>query len=420
MSEMVFAHKTQSDFLPVPSQVKIGAPGDAREHEADRMANELMSGATGAWSLSRIGIASPLQRKCSCGGSGGECEDCRTEKNLQRKSAHTSATEIAPGIVREVLKSPGQPLDGDTRAFFESRFQHDFSKVRIHQDVKAAESAQELDAAAYTVGSHVSFGTGLYRPSSIEGRQLIAHELAHVVQQSQHSVGDSAGESPVQPVLQRQQRGGSHAATQPIAPNARQQHIIEDARRAAAIRCQVAMFRVRNIVPAGPAGATDPATELAVRVRSLAQTMFRWQNPNIEQIGEVVSSMVNYLTSRTQVMIAGAGDSECGQRAAYVRGHRPPIVLCPAFFSESPEQRIRTMIHESAHLARIGNADLGESYCVDFDCVTSCGGFDSADSWAHFVHCLSNQAPDKPTTITGHAAAGHQAHAPGQGSGAGK
>ena len=136
------------------------------------------------------------------------------------------------------------------------------------------------------------------------------------------------------------------------------------------------------------------------RARSLARVMFEWNNPNMNQIEEIVSNMVSRLTNQ-QVMVAGRGDPECGSRAAYVRGFRPPIILCPAFFNDTPEQQIRTMIHEAAHLARIASAGLGESYCVIFDCETSCGGFDSADSWAQFVHCLSGRTPDQPTVIQG-------------------
>jgi len=128
--------------------------------------------------------------------------------------------------------------------------------------------------------------------------------------------------------------------------------------------------------------------------------MLEWDNPNMDQVEEVVSNMETRLAN-PQVMVAAPGDKECGTRAGYVRGLRPPIVLCPAFFSHTLEEQIRTMIHEAAHLARIGSADLGESYCVVFDCENSCGGFDSADSWAQFVHCLSGQAPDKPTVIQG-------------------
>jgi hypothetical protein len=98
--------------------------------------------------------------------------------------------------------------------------------------------------------------------------------------------------------------------------------------------------------------------------------------------------------------VAGAGDPECGSRAGYVRGHQPPIVLCPEFFKDpaAAEGRIRTMIHEMAHVKGIGKADVGEQYFPVFDC-TSKGAFESADSWANYVHCLSDQTPDKPDEI---------------------
>jgi hypothetical protein len=122
----------------------------------------------------------------------------------------------------------------------------------------------------------------------------------------------------------------------------------------------------------------------------------------MEQVADIVRSMVTFLTSNVTVVVAASNDPDCGSRAAYVRGLRPPIVLCRQFFRDSPEQQIRTMIHESAHLARIGSADVAEGYCTFFTCDTPCpGGFDSADSWAQYVHCLSGQAPDVPPPITG-------------------
>ncbi len=126
-----------------------------------------------------------IQRKCACGGSGssgGECEGCK-EKKLQR-SATGSVPETAPPIVHDVLRSPGRPLDAKTQTFFEPRFSHDFSKVRIHADSHANESAKSVNALAYTVGSQIVFGAGLYQPGAAPGRRLLAHELAHVVQQS--------------------------------------------------------------------------------------------------------------------------------------------------------------------------------------------------------------------------------------------
>lgn len=125
-----------------------------------------------------------LQRKCACGGSassGGECEGCK-KKKLQRKAAG-GGPETAPPIVNDVLRSPGQPLDAGARAFFEPRFGHDFSKVRIHADARANESARSVSALAYTVGEHVAFASGLYSPASQEGKHLLAHELTHTLQQ---------------------------------------------------------------------------------------------------------------------------------------------------------------------------------------------------------------------------------------------
>lgn len=134
-----------------------------------------------------------LQRKCACGQhtGGGECAECRKKKqNLQRKEASGAEPVGVPPIVQEVLRSPGQPLDPAVRAFLEPRFAHDFSQVRIHRDEAAMESAREVNALAYTVGSNLVFGAGQYAPETSEGRRLMAHELAHVVQQGTvHSSG---------------------------------------------------------------------------------------------------------------------------------------------------------------------------------------------------------------------------------------
>ena len=89
-----------------------------------------------------------------------------------------------PAIVREVLRSLGEPLDAATRTFMESRFGHDFSSVRAHTDAKAAESARAVNARAYTVGKDIVFGAGQYAPTTREGKRLLAHELTHFVQQA--------------------------------------------------------------------------------------------------------------------------------------------------------------------------------------------------------------------------------------------
>jgi Domain of unknown function (DUF4157) len=107
----------------------------------------------------------------------------KEDETLQRKAAGDQEISTAPTIVDEVLQSSGQPLDGATRAFMEQRFGHDFARVRVHRDARAAESARAVNALAYTVGQDVVFAAGRYVPGTSEGRQLLAHELTHTVQQ---------------------------------------------------------------------------------------------------------------------------------------------------------------------------------------------------------------------------------------------
>src|SRR5437870_8541719 len=111
-----------------------------------------------------------LQRKCDCGQhtvAGGECDDCgKKHLSLQRASRNsereTQNSDGVPPIVHEVLRSSGQPLDDASRAFFETRFGHDFSRVRVHTDGSATQAARAVKALAYTVGNDVVFGAGQY------------------------------------------------------------------------------------------------------------------------------------------------------------------------------------------------------------------------------------------------------------------
>ena len=140
-----------------------------------------------------------LQRKCDCGG-GPDCDcDMGDHKKKEGESPRTALhrapaspgamPQTAPPIVHETLRSPGEMLDRETRAFFESRFGQDFSGVRIHTDSRAAESARAVNALAYTVGQDIAFAPGRFAPASNEGRRLLAHELTHTLQQPHHSSG---------------------------------------------------------------------------------------------------------------------------------------------------------------------------------------------------------------------------------------
>lgn len=126
-----------------------------------------------------------LRRKCACGGhaqGGSECESCAA-KRLQRKAESTHPQSAVPASVYGVLQTAGRPLETGVRARMERGFGHDFSGVRVHDGTDAARSASDVRAAAYTAGAHVVFGAGRYAPDTPAGAHLLAHELAHVVQQ---------------------------------------------------------------------------------------------------------------------------------------------------------------------------------------------------------------------------------------------
>jgi hypothetical protein len=93
-----------------------------------------------------------------------------------------------PRHVGAVLTAPGDPLDASERAFLEPRFGHDLSAVRIHHDVAAERSAKQLGSLAHAAGPNIVFALGRYAPGSIQGRKLLAHEIAHVLQQGEQGV----------------------------------------------------------------------------------------------------------------------------------------------------------------------------------------------------------------------------------------
>ena len=84
----------------------------------------------------------------------------------------------------DLVPGEGESLDSSARSVMESRLGHDFSRVRVHADSRAAAAARKENAEAYTYGRHVVFGAGKYKPRTADGQRLLAHELTHVVQQT--------------------------------------------------------------------------------------------------------------------------------------------------------------------------------------------------------------------------------------------
>lgn len=148
-----------------------------------------MAKATSAGSRAAIADSGVLlQRKCACGGAlafDTTCRACQGEGlQVSRRATASTVSQIAPGNRPPTVGAGGVGLDAPTRAFMETRFGHDFGSVRVHTDARSAESARAVDALAYTVGRDVVFAPGQYQPHTRAGLGLLAHELAHTVQQS--------------------------------------------------------------------------------------------------------------------------------------------------------------------------------------------------------------------------------------------
>jgi hypothetical protein len=172
-------------FAPKPTKPRTKAPGhepgNQREHQAAGLPQTTSVSSRDlsqrpAFALSQQRITQPKLPKLDVGGV--------DDPLIPQPKADIAE---APGIVHHGLRSPGQPLDPSTRAIMERRFGEDFSNVRIHADEEAAELAHAMNALAYTSGNDVVFSKGSYLPSSRNGRQLLAHELVHVLQQGKGS-----------------------------------------------------------------------------------------------------------------------------------------------------------------------------------------------------------------------------------------
>jgi hypothetical protein len=183
----------------IQAKLAINKPGDEYEQEADHVSEQVMR------------TPEPLQRKCACCGT---CADCEKEQSghpreqlqIKRIGARDEGSTEAPAIVHDVLRSSGQPLDVATRAFMEPWFGFDFSRVRVHSGAAAEQSTREVSAHAYTVGHSLVFGAGAFAPGTGEGRRLIAHELAHVVQQAGPSAGAALQRDPKEDEKKKQQK----------------------------------------------------------------------------------------------------------------------------------------------------------------------------------------------------------------------
>ncbi|MFZ0301352.1 MAG: DUF4157 domain-containing protein [Terracidiphilus sp.] len=315
------------------------------------------------------------------------------EREADAMAAHAvggpSSSEL-PGANRRAIQSAQQALDPATRTFFESRFGHDFSNVRIHTSHEAAASARSLEANAYTVGSDIVFREGAYSTVSDRGRQLLAHELAHVVQQSR---SDAEGQViQRQPETQGQGQAQGHGTQVSVNSNCGD----SDARAIA-----FAIARAEGMLNAALDWFRNSSPQSDVQLNSLLRVHFgsdsdATRNAVSSRLARVAAILLESAKANVNLHCTDEKDPACSKNEyyAYVRerqGYR--INFCRSFFTMNPEEQLWGVIHETCHLA----GALGDNYNFIFNADTaSCYGstavtttpLSNADSYVSFVWCL--------------------------------
>lgn len=408
----------------------LSRPGDRDEVEADRLAERVLApgGAALPLAISRAGSTPRMRRCAKCAAAGVPCT-CGEEEQVRRKEASFAggeqAVDAAP--VRAVTGRSGTPLDAPTRAFFEMRFGRDLGGVRVHADAAAADSARSVSALAYTVGSSVVFGAGQYAPETASGRRLLAHELAHVVQQQDGAVPALRRQTP--PAAAPSQPREYGVVPPPGAPleEVKAYQLERDElecrfdARTQPPRCTFSAKR-QGIVSELKSAALESASRAEARVHAggagVAAAAARIFNlttpPDLPAMADTIERIAATLRIKP-IVCATCGDKLCQQERgdspvpAVVPNTLEHIIICPAFFSPEATYiyRRRTLLHEAGHALGIDDAVeyTHPPYCSkeDHACANPCpDGSDlrNVDAWAWFIQCVDSALTTQPGACT--------------------
>jgi Domain of unknown function (DUF4157)/LysM domain len=201
-------------------KLKIGQTGDENEQEADKVVGHITRMPTSDSIAQMISKKEEsIDRKCNACEMKEDKEEDEKQLRISPKPSTTCTLEGNEEITNEVnnvLSSGGSSLDASTRELMEPRFGYDFSNVKIYTGESAARSVRSVDALAYTVGNDIVFDEGMYMPGTMEGRRLLAHELAHIIQQgptADRRNGKLTVELSSSPFEQEAEQAAEYAAT---------------------------------------------------------------------------------------------------------------------------------------------------------------------------------------------------------------
>jgi hypothetical protein len=347
-----------------------------------------------------------IQRRCSaCAAGGSTCAECEPPREPLVRRKTEQGSDISAFVPDDFLRNlgPGDPLGSDTRAFFEPRFGHDFSNVRVHTGTKAAASARSVGALAYTVGNDVVFGQG---SGAIDARnRLLAHELTHVVQQT----------SPTAENETANRRAGPSSLGKIAGPTISRAAIYPDT------TCDSVKTSITRAWP-----TARNWVELAIRrlnnpknIGSALQTHFRIDPNDAAHAADLSTVQRNF--SRMQELFDTEINNRCrpasagGQctlpdgrnYAAFVRAGRPQdgITHCLAsadvgFLSRA--SLIETLVHEVAHLADPASTDFAyrsQAAVTTYGRMTRSQAIRNGDSYSEFAKDLFMGTATSPLVL---------------------
>jgi hypothetical protein len=341
------------------------------------------------------------------GTSGPTEEKKREEGTLQRHASPRAGRNDqlhAPAIVEDTLSSSGSPLPHATRTQMERHFGHDFARVRVHTDRRAADSAAAVEARAYTVGSSVVFGAGEYAPDTASGRRLLAHELTHVVQQQSGTppVPQRPGivVGAVDDPLEREaddvaagvaamNAGQTAAAGMGTArPSAAVPHVLRRAVRRENVSCRDTGLRNPDLTGSEAVAAIEAADQEAITLARRAELsldfhllfaqagdpidaafdtilqeelgltltnaahfpLIEQQRDRFRRVRETLESgYLRYMCRGGNVSLVGCAAGNCTDAFAFTCPGNRLVVLCQPFWDE-PAERAGTILHEPFHI----------------------------------------------------------------------
>jgi hypothetical protein len=375
----------------IQTKLEVSEPNDKFEQEADSVAEKVMRSVEPNSGTSDVAEDNP--KKCAgCSSGSGICSKCSgEERTIQRKpftskmaSGSTAYAGADPAGEVSKIKGGGQPLPQSVRAVFEPRFGYDFGQVRIHTQPNISNLSRALGARAFTVGSDIGFGSGQFSPGTTNGKKLIAHELAHVVQQgsgtSNASQAQRSGQSPA--TIQR----FSDADCKTKGCKGKCGDLGGDFKRAKAY-IDVAIEAMKQ-------------KDLSAQTRTAMQWLFYLeddsQNTYILKVLEVMREALDRADSTTDIKCEPNCDSAFTETPKNIT---PGILqqctadipctihLCDPYFWFGSPERATTLLHESGHLAGLP----GDVYINDasFRFLSQKSALRNAEHFAMLVRALN-------------------------------